>query len=97
MPHPLPHPHRNESHDPMERSKRTLSMIHTLYLLFQDGKLQERTFMAIFKAVMPQWLEFLNSLRSEPGKMQILQDQIKYVALCGVEDTLCGVEDILCG
>ena len=68
---------RNESRDPMERSKRTLSMLRTLYLLFQDGKLQERTFMTIFKTVMPLWLEFVNSLRSEPGKMQLLQDQIR--------------------
>ena len=75
---PLMHFHRNESHDQIERHRHTLSILETLYRLFQEGKLQEKTFLSLFKAVMPLWLDFLNSLRSEPGKMQVLQDQFRY-------------------
>lgn len=70
-------PSRNESHDQIERHQHTLSIVQTLYQLFQEGKLSEQTYQKVFTSVMPQWLDFLVSLRTDPGKMQVLQEQIR--------------------
>ena len=68
--------YRNELHDPIERHKHTLSIMQMICLMFQDGKLPENTFLVIFKTVMPIWLDYLVKLRVEPGKMDVLQEQI---------------------
>ena len=73
------HTCRNKSYDSELRYSRTLSVLHQLYVLCRGGKLPEESVMKIFPLVIPDWLDLLVKLRSEPGKMERLQDKFKYV------------------
>ena len=73
------HTCRNKSYDSELRYSRTLSVLHQLYVLCRGGKLPEESVMKVFPLVIPDWLDLLVKLRSEPGKMERLQDKFKYV------------------
>ena len=66
---------RNKAHDPIARYKRTLTIIYRLDYFHRQGKLD--SFPKIFNTVMPLWMNKLVDLRSDPGKMEGLQDQFK--------------------
>lgn len=68
---------RNKAYDSNLRYKRTLSILHQLFLLCHGGKLPEESVMKIFPLLMPDWLDLLVKLRSEPGRMDKLQEQFK--------------------
>ncbi len=66
---------RNKAHDPIARYKRTLTIIYRLDYFHRQGKLD--SFSDIFNTVMPLWMNKLVDLRTDPGKMEGLQDQFR--------------------
>ncbi len=68
----------------MKRYRWTLNLLHTLHLLVQEGKLADHIFLHVFEQVMPKWMDLMYSLRSEPGKMELLQEQVVYVGYVSV-------------
>lgn len=67
----------NKAHDSIARYKRTLTIIFHLDSFHRQGKLD--SFLEVFNTVMPLWMEKLVDLRSEPGKMAGLQDQLRLI------------------